>query len=304
MESCYDAVKGYSDGYQIIASHVHQHTNKYPSIYSYVREHIHGKYGTILYVEIPKENTTVASITAALETLLPTIGYSPNVAYFAGGIKYYNRNGVLKDCDVLGTVCGLGDASATTYGPWYSFSGMNRGIVSEAVGPVMENLGGLNSIEDLQKLADWNCNLFVIKNTRTSGQRTMLWHGFTSTASSDSEKFLATERLLIYIKKMLTPILESYLEEPNTFSTWMNIYLEGKQVMDDLIDRDAIESYRWEGDQDKTSFKDLQINTEEEVRQGKYRIHLHMREIVPLQEIDLYITLDAPTGTVEVSENI
>lgn len=302
-KSAFDALQGYDDAYQLIASHIHQHITIYNTVYKYIRDAIHGKYGIVLYVEVPKTFVTVDTIVAQLQTMVGVIGYSQNVAYFAGGLKYYDSYGVLKDCDVLGTVVGLGDASATVYGPWYSFSGMNRGIVPDAIGPVMENLGGPNKMESLQTLADYNCNLFVIKNTRTTGLRTMLWHGFTSTSTSDSEKFLATERLLIYIKKNLVPILESYLEEPNTFSTWMNIYLEGKQVMDALVDNNAIERYSWQGDQDKTSFDDLQINTEAEVRQGKYRIHLNMREIVPLQDISFVLTLDAANSTIGVNVN-
>lgn len=299
-ESAFEAMKGYDDGYQLIASHVHQHITTYNAVYKTIRDFIDNKYGIVLYVEVPKTYVTKDTIIAQLTAMLSIIGHSKNVAYFAGGLKYYNRNGILKDCDVLGTVVGLGDASATAFGPWYSFSGMNRGLVPDAYGPVMENLGGPNSIDDLQELADWNCNLFVVKNTRTTGLRTMLWHGFTSTSLSDSEKFLATERLLIYMKKNLTPILESYLEEPNTFSTWMNIYLEGKQVMDDLVDRNAIERYKWDGDQDKTSFDDLQVNDEADVRQGKYRILLHMREIVPLQDISFEVTIDKANANITV----
>lgn len=300
-KNAFNALQGYGDAYQLIASHIHQHVSSYVSVYKYIRDLIHGKYGIVLYVEVPKTFTTVDTIVAQLATMVRTVGYSQNVSYFAGGLKYYDSYGVLKDCDVLGTVVGLGDTSATLFGPWYSFSGMNRGLVPDAVGPVMENLGGPNHIEDLQTMADYNCNLFVIKNTRTTGLRTMLWHGFTSTSTSDSEKFLATERLLIYLKKTLTPILEAYLEEPNTFSTWMNMYLEGKQVMDDLIDRNAIERYSWNGDQDKTSFDDLQINNEADVRQGKYKILLNIREIVPLQDISFYVNIDALNATIDVN---
>ena len=46
---------------------------------------------------------------------------------------------------------------------------MNRGVIASALGPVTENLGGPSKIEELQKLAEWYCNLFVIKDTRTIG---------------------------------------------------------------------------------------------------------------------------------------
>ena len=61
----------------------------------------------------------------------------------------------------------------------------------------------------------------------------MLWHNFTSSPKSDSEKFLSIVRLNLYIKKNLRPILERYIEEPNNWVTWKNIYLEGRVIMDD-----------------------------------------------------------------------
>lgn len=96
----------------------------------------------------------------------------------------------------------------------------------------------------------------------------MAWVYFKS--KNDSEKFLSIVRLNLYIKKSLRPILESYLEEPNTWSTWKSMYYEGKEVMDDLVNRQAMSEYTWIGDQDATSYDDLQVNNEADVRQGKY----------------------------------
>lgn len=180
----------------------------------------------MLYVEVPKyaqgtrTPATVAETLSALKALVQAIGAKKEVAYFGGGIKYYNENGSLQKCDVLGSVAGLDATCASTYGPWYSFSGMNRGVITSALGPVMKNLGGPADVDTLNEFAQWYMNLFVIKNTRTQGQRTMLWHGFTSNPVDDSEKFISIVRLNLYLKKNLRPILESYIEEPNTFESW------------------------------------------------------------------------------------
>lgn len=305
----YKATEAYNDGYQLICSNLSQYTQEDGidpvNVYSKIAADVISKFELVLYVEVPKYNEegdirTVSETRTWLQTNQPIIGNSKSIAYFGGGIKYYDEYGFLQNCDTLGSVIGLGDASASNYGPWYSFSGMNRGVITSAQGPVMENLGGPGKVEELQSLAEWYCNLFVVKDTRTMGKQTMLWHGFTSNPKNDSEKFLSIVRLNLYIKKTLRPILESYLEEPNTFSTWKSIYYEGKEVMDDLVNRNAMTEYTWLGDQDATSYEELQINNEADVRQGKYHLVIKYKDIVPLQEVTVDVVIDAASQSVNV----
>ena len=182
---------------------------------------------------------------------------------------------------------------------------MNRGVIASALGPVMKNLGGPADVEKLNEFAQWYMNLFVIKNTRVQGQRTMLWHGFTSNPIDDSEKFLSIVRLNLYLKKNLRPIMESYLEEPNTFDTWKRIYYEAKELLDDLQAKNAITSYTWLGDQDATSYDELQVNNEADVRQGKYHVQLKYSEVVPMQDIQTDVIIDVAvnksTGEISIS---
>ena len=307
-KNAYDAIKGYNDAYQLICSHVHQHLSPTDAISAlkYVSEEVNKYFDQVHYVEVPKYNAdnevmTPEEIVDWLETNVPVIGYHKTTAYFGGGIKYYNENGSLQNCDVLGTVLGLGDSSATTSGPWYSFAGMNRGVVISAQGPVMANLGGSSHVETLQSLADWYMNLFVVKDTRTQGKRTMLWHSFTSNPTNNSEKFLSIVRLNLYLKKNLLPILESYLEEPNIWDTWVKIYYEAKDILDDLVTRNAISEYTWSGDQFATSYSDLTVNNEADVRQGKYRIKLRYKDIVPMQEVYMDLIIDSASKDISVS---
>lgn len=299
----YRALKGYNDGYQLMLSHIHQHIKDYTKVYSTVATEVIADHEIVLYVELPKYDSdnqiqTPDMMLKALENLVPTVGMNKLISYFGGGIKFYDENGVLRDCDVLGTVVGLGDNSATHYGPWYSFSGMNRGLVPTAIGPVTKNLGSDGEINKLQELAEWYLNLFVIKNTPTAGRRTMLWHGFTSNPTTSSDKFLSITRLNLYIKKNLRPILESYLEEPNSFETWNEIYYRGRDIMDDLVDNQAISEYTWMGDQGVTSYDDLTVNNEADVRQGKYKLIIKYKDIVPLQEVSVVIAIDSATRNI------
>lgn len=309
--SAYNASKVYYEAYSVVLSHIHQHLDSYMEVYTEVANDVHTTFENMLYVEVPKyaagtrTPATVDETLTALKTMVQTIGPKKEVAYFGGGIKYYNENGSLQKCDVLGSVAGLDATCASTYGPWYSFSGMNRGVIASALGPVMKNLGGPAEIDTLNEFAQWYMNLFVIKNTRTQGQRTMLWNGFTSNPVDDSEKFISIVRLNLYLKKNLRPILESYIEEPNTFETWKRIYYEAKDLLDDLQNRKAITTYTWLGDQDAQSYEDLQVNNEADVRQGKYKAQLKYNEIVPMQDIEMDVIIDVSvnksTGEISIS---
>lgn len=309
--SAYNASKVYYEAYSVVLSHIHQHLDSYMEVYTEVANDVHTTFENMLYVEVPKyaagtrTPATVDETLTALKTMVQTIGPKKEVAYFGGGIKYYNENGSLQKCDVLGSVAGLDATCASTYGPWYSFSGMNRGVIASALGPVMKNLGGPADIDTLNEFAQWYMNLFVIKNTRTQGQRTMLWNGFTSNPVDDSEKFISIVRLNLYLKKNLRPILESYIEEPNTFETWKRIYYEAKDLLDDLQNRKAITTYTWLGDQDAQSYEDLQVNNEADVRQGKYKAQLKYKEIVPMQDIEMDVIIDVSvnksTGEISIS---
>lgn len=309
--SAYNASKVYYEAYSVVLSHIHQHLDSYMEVYTEVANDVHTTFENMLYVEVPKyaagtrTPATVDETLTALKTMVQTIGPKKEVAYFGGGIKYYNENGSLQKCDVLGSVAGLDATCASTYGPWYSFSGMNRGVIASALGPVMKNLGGPADIDTLNEFAQWYMNLFVIKNTRTQGQRTMLWNGFTSNPVDDSEKFISIVRLNLYLKKNLRPILESYIEEPNTFETWKRIYYEAKDILDDLQTRNAITSYEWLGDQDAQSYEDLQVNNEADVRQGKYKAQLKYHEVVPMQDIEMDVIIDVSvnksTGEISIS---
>ena len=64
----------------------------------------------VLYIEVPKHLTHYTQGTQArdyksqvtwVQTCLGTVGNSKYIAYFGGGLKYYNENGNLQDSDVV-----------------------------------------------------------------------------------------------------------------------------------------------------------------------------------------------------------
>lgn len=300
-----DAIKDYNDMYQVAASSIYQHLSSADALlfHTYAKQMADRLEEWVYYIEVPKDQDTKAKIVTWMGTTLSAVGNSKFVAYFGGGIKYYNYNGTLKDSDVLGSVMGLGDYSAANYGPYKSFAGMNRGILPDALGPVCPNYGSPSRYDELNDLAQKYVNMIVIKDTRSAGKVTMLWHSFTSQVKQDSFRFLNVVRLCLYLKKQLRPILESYIEEPNIWSSWKRIYLEGKPIMDNLAADNALTNWVWDGDQDATAWDQLKVNNEADCRQGKYKLQIHFKDVATMQEITVDLILDQASNSVSASFN-
>ena len=301
-ETAFESILDFNDMYQVIASHIHQHLpTDSIEFHSFVKTYADKLQEWIYYIECPKINDTKAKMIAWMNTTLASVGHSMFIAYFGAGIKYYNNAGILKDCDVLGSVIGLGDASAINYGPYKSFAGMNRGTLPDALGPVSPNYGSPSRYDDINDLAHSYLNLIVVKDTKSSGKVAMLWHNFTCQVKQDSFRFISNVRLVLYMKKQFRPIIESYFEEPNIWGSWKRIYLEAKPIIDDLVTNEAITDPNWMGDQDATSWSDLQINNEADARQGKYHAQFKFKDVATMQEITLDLVIDQASKESSVS---
>lgn len=299
----YDAIAGYTDGYQLIASHLHQHITDYEATYKSILTKVKEREEILLFVEIPKtsesEMMNYTETLAKVKTMVAAIGYSPYVAYFGGGIKLYDSNAALKYSDVLGTVLGLSDTSATNAGPWKSFAGMNRGLVIDGHGSTIK--GGMAlTYPQLDEFAKNSLNLFIVQDTPTAGKRTMLWHNFTGSIMNSSDQFISSMRAFLYLKKNIRPILQKYIEEQNTFATWRNIYEEVRPILDTLVGQ-VFTEYQWQGDQFTTSYEELQVNNETDVRSGKYKVILSYKDIVSLQEINLQFFIEKSDSSLTIN---
>ena len=302
-ETAFESILDFNDMYQVIASHVHQHLSSTDSVkfHAFVKTYADKLQEWIYYIECPKTNDTKAKMITWMNTTFASVGHSMFIAYFGAGIKYYNNAGILKDCDVLGSVIGLGDASAINYGPYKSFAGMNRGTLPDALGPVSPNYGSPSRYDDINDLAHSYLNLIVVKDTKSSGKVAMLWHNFTSQVKQDSFRFISNVRLVLYMKKQFRPIIESYFEEPNIWGSWKRLYLEAKPIIDGLVTDEAITDPNWIGDQDATSWSDLQINNEADARQGKYHAQFKFKDVATMQEITLDLVIDQASKESSVS---
>jgi len=300
-------IRDYTDAYNILASHASSHLGADAiQLYKVIKDMCEELKEFRFFIEVPKFYTdgvtplTDDQIIDWKQTCASTIGHSKWVSYYAGGLIYNNIYGIPQGSDVGGTVLGLADASATNYGYDKSFAGLNRGIATDAQGPVSPNYGSPGRISSLEKLAQACINIFVIRDTPSFGKRTVLWHNFTDQVKQDSFRFIGNTGLVLNIKKTLRPILESFIEEPNIWGTWHDIYLRVRPYIDAWVDAEAMTDPVWNGDQDANSWDDLKVNTEAECRQGHYHVVFSFKDIVALQDITLDVVIEKASKSISI----
>lgn len=299
-----DSIKDLQEVYEVSCSHLNQHLANADEleVHAYLANMANEMEEFQYFVEIPvTSGITKDQLVTKAQTYEGAIGKSKWVCYFSGGIKYYSENGNLVNSSVMGTIHGLADSCASNYGPYRSFAGLNRGVIEDGNGPVISNFGSPSRYDDLNELAENCLNMIVLKQTRTSGLATVLWHSFTSQVRQDSFRYIHAVRLALYIKKQIRPILESYIEEPNMWTTWKRIYLESKPIMDSLVTDEAITEYTWDGDQDATSWDELTVNNEADARNGKYKLNIRVKDVATMQDIQVNLVYEQASNTISAS---
>lgn len=216
-------------------------------------------------------------------------------AFFCGGLVIANpftgsETPTPMNISELGDVIGALAKSSAEFGPWYSFAGLQRGVITEAFG-VVNNFapGGPSRLDELamkqvNAVVQINGQIFIKGN-------------FSAQKATSRKSFLNVVKLLIYIKKSLRPTLERYLEQPNDFRTWREVYNEVQPFLNSLVgnDKRALVDYDWRGDQFANTDADLKINNRNDIDQGKYKVELWLKEVVSLQEFTLTI-ISAPSS--------
>lgn len=103
-----DFVKDYTDFYQLFISHISQHLiadSDVLKVYKAAADMAKELMEWVLYIEVPKHLTHYTQGTQArdykaqvtwVQTCLGTVGNSKYIAYFGGGLKYYNEKVIFK----------------------------------------------------------------------------------------------------------------------------------------------------------------------------------------------------------------
>ena len=242
----------------------------------------------LIYLQhLDNDNATHTAIIAELDGFAAS-KYSGAIG---GGIKVSDLvYGGVRSMQGLGEVLGVIAASHNRNGVWVSPTNFTNGVLTNVLG-VINNFGSPASLANRDLIANAGGNMIVNKSNQT-----MLWDFYSLAADSlGSEKFLTIVLLEMYLVKTLKPLLESFLGRPNTFINFRAIYFSAKPFLDSLIDQLAIFEYKWDGDQEANSLDELQINTEEELAEGKYKVQLQIKAVVPMIDITIDIIL-TPAG--------
>jgi len=242
----------------------------------------------VAFLHLANSNNTVATLQSArTATNLDT----RFCAFFSGGLRINHpiTPGTTKDISELGDVIGAAMKSSAEYGEWYSFAGAQRGFIDNAL-TVVNNF---TAIADQNLLAQRGINSVVAKNGQI-----IIKGNFTGQLASSRKSYLNVVKLLIFIRKSLSPTFDKYLEQPNDFRTFREIYNEVDPFLLSLVgnDKRALVDYAWKGDQFATKDADLEINNRADLDQGKYTAELHMKEVVSLQTLIVKI-ISSPSGT-------
>ena len=213
---------------------------------------------------------------------------STYTAFFGGGLKILDPvTSIAKNISELGDIFGIAAASDNVSHEWYSFAGINRGKLRNALG-VVNNFGTPALQADLNLLANHQINMVVV-----SGGVGYLSGNFAATLGNSQQSFLNTNRFLIYLKKSLGPLLKTFLEQPADIATFKAIYRGVEPFLDNLVTQRALFSYVWDGDQDISKIEDVRVNNLTDLGNGKYKVKLFMKIVPSLNEIAVELIITA-----------
>lgn len=210
--------------------------------------------------------------------------------FWAGGLKITDPvSGLEKEISEIGDILGITAYSDNKFGPWYSFAGLNRGIILNALG-VVNNFGTNALYNDRNQLANRQINVVAQKNNQI-----YLMGNFSGVLTNSKLSWTNVVRFVIWLQKSLRPTLERYLEEPNDIPTFKAIFNEVQPFLERLVVDRALFDYQWRGDQDVTDITKVVINTPTDLDNGKYKVQLWLKVIPTMNEITVDIVI-APTG--------
>jgi hypothetical protein len=246
----------------------------------------------IALLHIPNSNDAVSEVTSFRTSSTVDTRY---VQWWCGGIKIRNpyvSSDLSSPMDIseIGDVLGVLCRSSAEFGPWFSYAGLQRGQIYDALGVVNNFAPG--GTANLDELAQKQINAVV-----QVGSNIFCKGNFTAQKATSRKSFANVVKLLIYIRKSLKPTLERYLEQPNDFTNFRDLYSEVAPFFESLKgnDKRALVDYQWRGDQFANTDDALKINNRPDLDQGKYVVELWLKEIVSLQEFTLKL-ISAPSG--------
>ena len=185
----------------------------------------------------------------------------------------------------IGDYLGLSAVKDNLYGAWVSVSGFpnNRGVITN-YNEIVYNINTPNRAQEREDVVA--AGLFPIAVETLSGIKNVVsWGSRTLQVAPSLLQQANVADLLIFLNNSITPVAKGQLFNPNDVLTWKTIYRGVKNIMDRLIDRGAIEAYRYEGDQNVDNRSQAVVNTPTTIAQGIYKFNLFFIPIGVIEEV-------------------
>lgn len=238
----------------------------------------------IYYAHLSLDNTT----TTALLAEKPAINTMYTMLSSGGLYITHPISGNTTEIPEIGDALAVMAKNHRELGEWYSFFGPTLGRINNTLG-VVNNFGSTSRFSDLNLLAQRQINMVVSRNNLV-----YLADAYTTETADSPTNHVSIVNLIIFIKKVLRPLLEGFMGMPLDIPLMSSIYYTVKPFLDGLKDTKtgrALHDYSWDGDQFAGSISELQVNNPEDVGMGKYTVNLSIIPIAPLKEITINIIL-------------
>jgi hypothetical protein len=192
----------------------------------------------------------------------------------------------------IGDVCGLMCKKDAELGEWYTTAGPNRGVIKNALGVGVLNLGSTANADYADLIYEAQIN-YVIKDDT---QKIMFWGN--RSLLKDKSKGLSRNNvadLAMYLKRELPKIVRSVQFEANIPETWNLVYRRIKPVIENVVARLGIvpnenEGWQWQGDQNASKVDDVVYNTITDIEAGIYKARFVYRPVSVIEYLGLEIT--------------
>lgn len=238
----------------------------------------------IYYGHLSLDNTTATSLINAK----PSVNSIYTVLSSGGLYVTHPISGNTIEIPEIGDILAVMVKNHRDKGEWYSFFGPTLGRINNTLG-VVNNFGSTSKFSELNLLAQREINMVVSRNNLV-----YLADAYTTEIDDSPTNHVSIVNLIIFIKKVIRPVLESFMGMPLDIPLMSSIYYTIKPFFDGLKDIKtgrALHDYAWEGDQFASSINDLQVNNPEDIGMGRYMVNLRIIPISPLKEIKINIIL-------------
>jgi hypothetical protein len=211
---------------------------------------------------------------------------------WTGGLKINNAdtNNVELDIPELGDALGKA-AKRDKIAEWLSYSGPKRGIVSDGQG-VVQNFGAASLSDAFGNIVDKGVNAII----EHESYGVVFWGNRTLQKARTLLQASNVADLVLSMRRLLRPLLESGMFDPNDPDLWSELYYKVKPALDEVAAQRGIrggegQGWIYLGDQNVDTVDDVVINTPDNLDNGEYIVHIFIKPIRATEFIKIKLVI-------------